>query len=157
MIKIIDDLDQEFIKALEDMKDKPLTNFEKVGKFMQIMGQEVKTSPEFPSEEIIDLRLDLIREEFLEELYEAIDNDCIVEVADTITDILYVVYGAGHAWGIPVDECFAEVQRSNMSKLDENGQPIIREDGKIQKGPNYSAPDLESILGVKKRVTAIMP
>jgi len=118
---------------------------------MKRMGQEVKSTPEFPNEDIIDLRLELIREEFLDELYEAIDNDCLVEVADALTDIIYVVYGAGHAFGIDIDKCFEEVQRSNMSKLGEDGHPLIAENGKIMKSSNYSPPDLESILGVNKK------
>jgi NTP pyrophosphatase (non-canonical NTP hydrolase) len=108
-------------------------------------GQEVKTKAEFPDNETIALRLELIQEE-LNELREAIGNADIVEVADALTDILYVTYGAGHAFGIDLDKCFQEVQESNMSKLDHNGDPIYREDGKVMKGPNYFQPDLTSIV-----------
>ena len=123
------------------------SNFEMVGDFMEKFGQEVKTEPEFPDNETIALRLELIQEE-LNELREAIGNADIVEVADALTDILYVTYGAGHAFGIDLDECFEEVQASNMSKLGEDGKPIYREDGKVMKGPNYFQPDLTSVLGL---------
>ena len=122
-----------------------VTNFEKVKDFMETFGQEVKTSPEFPDNDTCDLRVSLIAEE-LKELVEAIENKDIVEVADALTDILYVTYGAGHAFGVDLDACFDEVQRSNMSKLGEDGKPIYREDGKVLKGPNYFAPDLKSIV-----------
>lgn len=125
------------------MKD--LSNFEKVGDFMSAFGQEVKVHPELADFNTAELRLELIDEE-LKELAEAIDNDDIVEIADALTDLLYVVYGAGHAYGIDLDECFDEVHRSNMSKLGENGKPIYREDGKVLKGPNYFAPDLEGVM-----------
>ena len=121
------------------------TNFEKVENFMLAFGQTVKTSPELADFNTAELRLDLIVEE-LEELTTAIDNDDIVEIADALTDILYVVYGAGHAYGIDLDECFNEVHSSNMSKLDENGKPIYREDGKVLKGPNYFSPDIEGVI-----------
>lgn len=121
------------------------TNAMKVQEFMEAFGQEVKTSPEFPNRETQLLRIELIREE-LEELSEAIADHDIVEVADALADILYVTYGAAHAFGIPIDNCFREVQRSNMSKLGEDGKPIYREDGKVMKGPNYSEPDLKSVL-----------
>jgi len=121
------------------------TNFELVGEFMQSFGQEVKEKAEFPDNDTIVLRLELIEEE-LRELREAIGNADLVEVADALTDILYVTYGAGHAFGINLDECFSEVQKSNMSKLDENGQPIYREDGKVLKGPNYFEPDLSKYV-----------
>ena len=123
------------------------SNFEMVGDFMEKFGQEVKTKPEFPDNETIALRLELIQEE-LEELREAVGNADIVEVADALTDILYVTYGAGHAFGIDLDKCFEEVQASNMSKLGEDGKPIYREDGKVLKGKNYFQPDLTSVLGL---------
>ena len=122
-----------------------MTNFEKVKDFMEKFGQEVKETAEFPDNETIALRLELIQEE-LEELREAVGNADIVEVADALTDILYVTYGAGHAFGIDLDACFAEVQRSNLSKLGEDGKPIYREDGKVLKGKNYFPPDLKSII-----------
>lgn len=112
---------------------------------METFGQEVKTSPEFPDNDTVALRYDLIKEE-LDELYEGMGNKDIVEVADALTDILYVVYGAGHAFGIDLDACFDEVQRSNMSKLGTDGKPIYREDGKVLKGPNYFAPDLTKFV-----------
>ena len=121
------------------------SNFEMVGDFMEKFGQEVKTKPEFPDNETIALRLELIQEE-LEELREAVGNADIVEVADALTDILYVTYGAGHAFGIDLDKCFEEVQNSNMSKLDENGKPIYNESGKVMKGPNYFKPDLSKFV-----------
>lgn len=122
-----------------------MSNFEDVGLFMSTFGQEVKEKAEFPDNDTIALRLELIQEE-LNELREAIGNADIVEVADALTDILYVTYGAGHAFGIDLDKCFQEVQESNMSKLDHNGDPIYREDGKVMKGPNYFSPDLTSIV-----------
>lgn len=121
------------------------SNFQKVKTFMETFGQEVKTSPEFPDNDTVALRYDLIKEE-LEELYEGMGNKDIVEVADALTDILYVVYGAGHAFGIDLDACFDEVQRSNMSKLGADGKPIYREDGKVLKGPDYFAPDLTKFV-----------
>jgi len=124
-----------------------MTNAEKVKLFMQTFGQEVKTKPEFPSRETMELRIELISEE-LNELWDAFDARDIVEVADALTDILYVTYGAAHAFGIDIDKCFDEVQRSNMSKLGEDGKPIYREDGKVQKGPNYFKPDLKKILQI---------
>ena len=122
-----------------------MSNFEDVGLFMSTFGQEVKKKAEFPDNKTIALRLELIDEE-LSELREAIGNADIVEVADALTDILYVTYGAGHAFGINLDKCFQEVQDSNMSKLDHNGDPIFREDGKVMKGSNYFQPDLTSIV-----------
>jgi len=122
-----------------------MTNFEKVKTFMETFGQDVKASPEIPDAETVSLRIELIAEE-VEELWNACENKDIVEIADALTDILYVTYGAGHAFGIDLDKCFAEVQRSNMSKLGEDGNPIYREDGKVMKGPNYSEPDLKSVL-----------
>lgn len=122
-----------------------ITNHDRVKQFMTTFGQEVKESPEFPSDEVAELRIKLIAEE-LQELVDAINDKDIVEVADALTDILYVTYGAGHSFGIDLDRCFNEVQRSNMSKLGEDGKPIYREDGKIMKGPNYSEPDLKSVL-----------
>ena len=122
-----------------------MSNFEKVGKFMRTFGQDVKNKAEFPSEKIIKLRLNLIREE-LNELNEALEKKDMKEVADALTDILYVTYGAGHAFGINLDECFKEVQESNMSKLDTNGKPIFNEHGKVMKGPNYFKPDLKKLI-----------
>ena len=121
------------------------TNNIKVKKFMEAFGQEVKDKPELPEDKIVNLRIELIAEE-LEELWDACEQKDIVEIADALTDILYVTYGAGHAFGIDLDACFNEVQRSNMSKLGEDGKPIYREDGKILKGPNYSEPDLKNTL-----------
>lgn len=121
------------------------TNFDHVRTFMETFGQDVKRSPELPNDETSKLRLELIGEE-LGELEEAIANKDLVEIADALTDILYVTYGAGHAFGLDLDACFREVQRSNMSKLGEDGKPIYREDGKVLKGPNYSEPDLKKTL-----------
>ena len=122
-----------------------MTNFERVRKFMETFGQEVKKKAEFPNEKIIALRYDLIKEE-LEELKLAIDNNDIKEVADALTDILYVTYGAGHAFGINLDKCFEEVQNSNMSKLGEDGRPIYNDKGKVMKGPNYFKPNLNKFV-----------
>ena len=122
-----------------------MTNFDKVGTFMKTFGQEVKTKPSFSSDKINKLRLDLIKEE-LTELTEAMSNKDLLEVADALTDILYVTYGAGHAFGINLDKCFEEVQNSNMSKLDDNGKPIYNEHGKVMKGPNYFKPDLSKFV-----------
>jgi len=122
-----------------------MSNFDEVKIFMETYGQEIKQKSEFPNEKIVKLRLELIKEE-LKELNEAIINKNIIEVADALTDILYVTYGAGHSFGIDLDKCFAEVQRSNMSKLDENGKPIYNENGKVMKGPNYSKPNLKQFL-----------
>ena len=122
-----------------------MTNFEKVGLFMKTFGQEVKTTPSLSSEKINNLRISLINEE-LEEFEEAIKNNDLKEVADALTDILYVTYGAGHAFGINLDKCFNEVQRSNMSKLGENGKPIYNDAGKVMKGPKYFKPDLSKFL-----------
>lgn len=121
------------------------SNFDMVGDFMETFGQEVKTEAEFPDNETIALRLELIQEE-LNELREAIGNADLVEVADALTDILYVTYGAGHAFGINLDKCFEEVQASNMSKLGEDGKPIYREDGKVLKGPNFFEPNLKQFV-----------
>ena len=121
------------------------TNFELAGDFMNAFGQEVLTEPTLPSHELAKLRLELIREE-VEELTVATNAMDMIEIADALTDILYVVYGAGHAFGIDLDECYAEVHRSNMSKLGEDGKPIYREDGKVLKGPNYFHPNLKDIL-----------
>ena len=118
-----------------------MSNFNKVGIFMQTFGQEVKNKPSFSTNKINKLRIDLIKEE-LDELKEAMNNNDLLEVADALTDILYVTYGAGHAFGIDLDKCFDEVQNSNMSKLGENGEPIYNESGKVMKGPNYFKPDL---------------
>ena len=122
-----------------------MTNFECVRKFMEIFGQEIKEKASFPNEKISSLRHDLIREE-LDELKEAIENRDINEVADALTDILYVTYGAGHAFGINLDKCFKEVQNSNMSKLGSDGKPIYNDKGKVMKGPNYFKPDLTKFL-----------
>ena len=122
-----------------------MTNFDKVGTFMKTFGQEVKTKPSFNTDKINKLRLDLIKEE-LSELTEAMNNKDLLEVADALTDILYVTYGAGHAFGINLNKCFEEVQNSNMSKLDENGKPIYNEHGKVMKGPNYFKPDLSKFV-----------
>ena len=122
-----------------------MTNFEKVGFFMKTFGQDVKQSSSFSSDKINALRVNLIKEE-LDELIEAMNKKDLVEVADALTDILYVTYGAGHAFGINLDECFEEVQNSNMSKLDTNGRPIYNDKGKVMKGPNYFKPNLEKIL-----------
>ena len=122
-----------------------MSNFDKVGTFMKTFGQEVKTKPSFSSDKINKLRIDLIKEE-LEELTEAMQNKDLLEVADALTDILYVTYGAGHAFGIDLDKCFNEVQNSNMSKLGEDGKPIYNESGKVMKGPNYFKPDFSKIL-----------
>ena len=122
-----------------------MSNFSKVGTFMKTFGQEVKVKPAFSTDKINKLRIDLIKEE-LEELTEAMKNNDLLEVADALTDILYVTYGAGHAFGIDLDKCFEEVQNSNMSKLGENGKPIYNESGKVMKGPNYFKPDLSKFV-----------
>jgi predicted HAD superfamily Cof-like phosphohydrolase len=122
-----------------------MSNFSKVGVFMKTFGQEVKDKPSFSTDKINKLRLDLIKEE-LNELTEAMNNKDLLEVADALTDILYVTYGAGHAFGINLDKCFEEVQNSNMSKLDDNGKPIYNEHGKVMKGPNYFKPDLTKFI-----------
>ena len=122
-----------------------MTNFDKVGTFMKTFGQEVKTKPSFSTDKINKLRLDLIKEE-LTELTEAMNNKDLLEVADALTDILYVTYGAGHAFGINLDKCFKEVQNSNMSKLGEDGKPIYNDKGKVMKGPNYFKPNLNKFV-----------
>jgi predicted HAD superfamily Cof-like phosphohydrolase len=122
-----------------------MTNFEKVGLFMKTFGQEVKIKAELSNNKINELRISLINEE-LEELKKAIKDNDILEVADALTDILYVAYGAGHAFGINLEKCFNEVQQSNMSKLGSNGKPIYNESGKVMKGPNYFKPDLSKFL-----------
>ena len=122
-----------------------MSNFNKVKVFMETFGQEVKSKPSFPDQKIQNLRYDLIKEE-LEELKDALNQKNLKEVADALTDILYVTYGAGHAFGIDLDKCFAEVQNSNMSKLDENGKPIYNENGKVMKGPNYFKPNLQKFI-----------
>ena len=122
-----------------------MSNFESVKIFMQTFGQEVKNKPEYPNEKIVKLRYDLIDEE-LKELKEAIEKKSIKDVADALTDILYVTYGAGHAFGIDIDKCFTEVQNSNMSKLGKDGKPIYNEQGKVMKGPNFFEPDLGKLL-----------
>jgi predicted HAD superfamily Cof-like phosphohydrolase len=122
-----------------------MTNFQKVKTFMQTFGQEVKLKPSFSTEKINDLRYNLVKEE-LEELKQAIDNKDLLEVADALTDILYVTYGAGHAFGIDLDKCFEEVQNSNMSKLGDDGKPIYNDAGKVMKGPNFYKPDLSKFV-----------
>jgi predicted HAD superfamily Cof-like phosphohydrolase len=122
-----------------------MTNFESVRKFMEIFGQEIKEKAEFPNDKTISLRYDLIEEE-LKELKEAIENKDIKEIADALADILYVTYGAGHAFGINLDKCFEEVQNSNMSKLGSDGKPIYNDKGKVMKGPNYFKPDLTKFV-----------
>ena len=122
-----------------------MSNFNKVGTFMKTFGQEVKSKPSFSSDKINKLRIDLIKEE-LDELQEAMKNNDLLEVADALTDILYVTYGAGHAFGIDLDKCFDEVQNSNMSKLGETGEPIYNESGKVMKGPNYFKPNLSKFV-----------
>jgi len=122
-----------------------MSNFSKVGIFMKTFGQDVKVKPSFSTDKINKLRIDLIKEE-LDELSQAMENKDLLEVADALTDILYVTYGAGHAFGINLDKCFDEVQNSNMSKLDENGKPIYNDSGKVMKGPNYFKPDLSKFV-----------
>ena len=122
-----------------------MSNFNKVRTFMKTFGQEVKANPSFSSDKINKLRIDLIKEE-LKELTDAMNNKDLLEVADALTDILYVTYGAGHAFGIDLDKCFDEVQNSNMSKLGENGEPIYNESGKVMKGPNYFKPNLSKFV-----------
>jgi predicted HAD superfamily Cof-like phosphohydrolase len=122
-----------------------MSNFNKVKAFMNTYGQNIKDKASFPEDAIVQLRVDLIEEE-LNELKEAIKNNDIIEVADALTDILYVTYGAGHSFGVNLDKCFDEVQRSNMSKLGEDGNPIYNDSGKVMKGPNYSPPDLKKII-----------
>ena len=122
-----------------------MSNFQSVKKFMQTFGQEVKNKAEFPNEKIVKLRYELIKEE-LEELNQAFNDKDIKEVADALTDILYVTYGAGTAFGIDLDKCFDEVHQSNMSKLDSDGKPIYNDIGKVMKGPNYFKPDLNKFL-----------
>jgi Uncharacterized protein conserved in bacteria len=122
-----------------------MTNFSDVKKFMETFGQEVKKKAQFPSDKIVKLRYDLIKEE-LDEFEQAIKEKNLKEVADSLTDILYVTYGAGHAFGIDLDKCFNEVQRSNMSKLGDNGKPIYNEQGKVMKGPKYFEPNLKKFV-----------
>jgi len=122
-----------------------MSNFDDVKTFMETYGQEINTKPSFPDEKIVQLRYNLIKEE-LDELSSAIKDKDIIEVADALTDLLYVVYGAGHSWGIDLDKCFAEVQRSNMSKLGKDGEAIYNEHGKVMKGPNYSKPNLKQFF-----------
>ena len=125
-----------------------MSNFEKVKIFMKTFGQDIKDIAEFPEEKVINLRYDLIKEE-LEELKQSINDKDIIEVADALTDILYVTYGAGHAFGINLDKCFEEVQNSNMSKLGNNGKPIYNESGKVMKGPKYFKPNLTKFVNKK--------
>jgi predicted HAD superfamily Cof-like phosphohydrolase len=133
------------LKVLQFTNGGKMSNFNSVKKFMQTFGQEIKNQAEFPEKQIVKLRYDLIHEELME-LQEAIKNRDLKEVADALTDILYVTYGAGHAFGIDLDDCFKEVQNSNMSKLGDNGKPIYNEQGKVMKGPNYFKPDLSKFL-----------
>ena len=126
-----------------------MSNFNKVKTFMETFGQEIKNKPSFSSDKINTLRYELIKEE-LEELKVAMENNDLLEVADALTDILYVTYGAGHAFGIDLDKCFEEVQSSNMSKLDENGKPIYDKSGKVMKGVNYYKPNLKKVLSLDK-------
>ena len=132
---------------VDGMESTLKTNFQRVKEFMKSFGQEVKNKPEWPNSETMELRIDLIEEE-LGEFKDAIINGdgTLVDVADALSDLLYVVYGAGHSFGIDLDKCFAEVHRSNMSKLGEDGKPIYREDGKVLKGPDFTEPDLESMI-----------
>jgi len=125
--------------------EKLMSNFQDVKVFMETFGQMVKTKPEFPDKKTMQLRYDLIKEE-LKELKEAMNGENLKEIADALTDILYVTYGAGYAYGIDLDKCFKEVQRANMSKLGNDGKPIYNEKGKVMKGPNYSAPDLKKYV-----------
>ena len=122
-----------------------MSNFESVKKFMETFGQEIKEKASFPNDKVTSLRYDLIKEE-LDEFKEAIDKKDIKEVADALTDILYVTYGAGHAFGIDLDKCFEEVQNSNMSKLGVDGKPIYNDKGKVMKGPNYFKPNLSKFV-----------
>ena len=141
-------LKYENIRGKKPMKLNPrvdVSNFELVGDFMEAFGQKVELEPTWPDFNTRELRLELIQEE-LDELSDAVADRDMVQIADALTDLLYVVYGAGHAFGIDLDECFQEVHASNMSKLGPNGKPIHREDGKVMKGPGYFEPDLESIL-----------
>jgi len=122
-----------------------MSNFEDVKTFMETFGQMVRTKPRFPDEKTMQLRYDLIKEE-TNELEQAMETKNLKEIADALTDILYVTYGAGYAYGIDLDKCFKEVQRANMSKLGEDGKPIYNEKGKVMKGPNYSAPNLKQFV-----------
>mgnify|MGYP003984577731 FL=1 len=122
-----------------------MSNFKDVKIFMDKFGQMVRTNPQFPDDKTMQLRLDLIKEE-LSELEEAMKTKNLKEIADALTDILYVTYGAGYAYGIDLDECFKEVQRANMSKLGEDGKPIYNDQGKVMKGPNYTKPDLSKFV-----------
>ena len=128
-----------------------MSNFKSVKKFMETFGQEIKEKASFPNDKITSLRYDLIKEE-LDEFKEAIDKKDIKEVADALTDILYVTYGAGHAFGIDLDKCFEEVQNSNMSKLGKDGKPIYNENGKVMKGPNYFKPNLSKFVAWLKKI-----
>jgi len=127
------------------MSSTQISNFEKVGDFMEAFGQEVLYVPTMPDFNLAALRLDLIEEE-VQELRDGLGRSSLLEVADALTDILYVVYGAGHAFGIDLDDCFHEVHRSNMTKLGEDGRPLYRDDGKVMKGPNYEEPDLDQFI-----------
>ena len=122
-----------------------MSNFEDVKKFMKTFGQTIRTKPQFPDNKTMQLRFDLIKEE-LNELENAMNSKNLVEIADALTDILYVTYGAGFAYGIDLDKCFKEVQRANMSKLGDDGKPIFNDKGKVMKGPNYSQPNLKQFV-----------
>jgi len=127
------------------MSSTKISNFEKVGDFMEAFNQEVLYVPTLPDFNLAALRLDLIEEE-VQELRDGLGNQDLLEIADALTDILYVVYGAGHSFGIDLDDCFNEVHRSNMTKLGEDGRPLYRDDGKVMKGPNYEEPDLKQFV-----------
>ena len=132
---------------VDGMESTLKTNFERVKEFMKSFGQEVKSKPKWPKEDTMELRIDLIEEELGEFKNAILSADgTLVDVADALSDLLYVVYGAGHSFGLDLDACFKEVHRSNMSKLDERGKPIYREDGKVLKGPDFTEPDLESMI-----------
>ena len=149
VIECFRQLKYDNINGRRKMKLNPradVSNFELVGDFMEAFGQQVELEPTWPDFNTRELRLDLIQEE-LDELAQAMEDRDMVQIADALTDLLYVVYGAGHAFGIDLDECFQEVHSSNMSKLGPNGKPIHREDGKVMKGPGFFEPDLENILG----------
>ena len=149
VIECFKQLKYENIRGKGKMKLNPhadVSNFELVGDFMEAFNQKVEIDPTWPDFNTRELRLELIQEE-MDELAKAVDDRDMVQIADALTDLLYVVYGAGHAFGIDLDECFQEVHSSNMSKLGPNGKPIHREDGKVMKGPGFFEPDLENILG----------
>lgn len=141
---------EEFLHKDDEVSEKQVTNFERVAEFHITYKCVINKIPSWPDQDTLDVRMKLIEEE-LQELKDGIVHKDIVEVADALTDLLYVVYGTGHSFGIDLDACFAEVHASNMTKLDENGQPIFREDGKVLKGPNFREPDLENVLNESKK------